>query len=268
MSGDSHTARFFTAMALVFVLILSVVQSDRRASAATTSLPSYHRSLLGNELESSAVKVNGKIAFTSTRNGFRDIYVMDSDGGNQRQLTFGSKNPADDSRRANTWGPMWSPDGTKIAFAGTLEYGKYNLYVMNPDGTRITKVFGANNVDVDSVSWSPDGAKLAFSNSCASIDGSLCPIDIYTINVDGSVLMKLTNNQAGAEDLGPAWSPDGTKIAFAAIRSDDFTSIYVMSPDGTNRLRLTSASYDNKPAWSPDGAKIAFNRGSDVYVMN
>lgn len=211
---------------------------------------------------------NGKIAFTSNRNGFRDVYVMDSDGSNQRQLTFGSKNPINDSRRTDIWGPLWSPDGNRIAFAGTLEYGTYNLYLMHSDGTRVTKVFGTSKFDVDVLTWSPDGTKIAFSNSCGSIDGSLCPIDIYTVNLDGTELMKITNNQAGAEDLGPAWSPDGTKIAFTAIRSDDYTSIYAMNPDGTNRIRLTNGSYDNKPAWSADGTKIAFNRQSDVYVMN
>jgi len=99
----------------------------------------------------------------------------------------------------------------------------------------------------------------------------VCPIDIYTVNIDGTDVTRLTANTAGADDISPAWSPDGSRIAFTVIRSGDAPSIYVMNPDGSNRVRLTSSGYDYLPAWSPDGTKIAFNRGSDkgwdVYVM-
>ncbi len=224
-------------------------------------------------IQASPLKVNGKIAFSSARNGFLDIYVMDVDGRNQRQLTFGARNPADGSTRTYTSGPVWSPDGTKIAFTGNLDYRSFNLNVMNADGTRIHSI--TNGIDVDTATWSPDGKKLAFSSACGSIEG-LCPIDIYTVNADGTGLTNLTINPHGAQDVGPAWSPDGSRIAFSGVRDNEWTGIYVMNPDGSNRVRLTSTqANDHSSAWSPDGTKIAFERNSDafgvvsdVYVMN
>jgi len=241
------------------------------ATAMASSSPPDPRSAL--QLQVAGTKANGKIAFSSARNGFLDIYVMDVDGRNQRQLTFGAKNPADGSTRTYTFGPAWSPDGTKIAFTGNLDYRSFNLNVMNADGTRIIKL--TDGIDVSYATWSPDGKRIAFSDSCGSIEG-LCPINIYTVNVDGTGLTNLTLNPRGAQDLEPAWSPDGTKIAFIGIRDNDWTAIYLMNPDGSNRVRLTSTqANDHSPAWSPDGRKIAFKRTSDafgtvadVYVMN
>jgi len=104
----------------------------------------------------------------------------------------------------------------------------------------------------------------------------LCPIDIHTVNADGTGLNNLTINPHGAQDVGPAWSPDGSRIAFSGVRDNDWTGIYVMNPDGSNMVRLTSTqANDHSSAWSPDGTKIAFERNSDafgvvsdVYVMN
>jgi Tol biopolymer transport system component len=256
---------FLAALGTISALLLF---PNVRATIAFS--PSSTSQTAHEVLEASTAKLNGRIAFTSTRNGFRDIFLMDPDGSNQRQLTFGSVNPADGFRRTATWSPMWSPDGTKIAFMANLEYKTYNLYIMNADGTRIRKITDANGIDVSNIAWSPDGTKLAFDHACGTTGDSLCPIDIYTVNVDGTGLAKLTTNSPNnhVEDVEPAWSPDGTRIAFSDIRSGDFTSIYVMNPDGNNRMRLTNGSYDHSPSWSPDGTKVAFRRLYDVYVMN
>jgi Tol biopolymer transport system component len=83
--------------------------------------------------------------------------------------------------------------------------------------------------------------------------------EIYTMNADGSSQTRLTNNTAS--DTDPAWSPDGTKIAFATDRDrSNFTyEVYTMNADGSGQTRLTGDSLnDQSPAWSPDGTKIAF----------
>jgi Tol biopolymer transport system component len=90
------------------------------------------------------------------------------------------------------------------------------------------------------------------------------------MNADGSGQTNLTNNAAW--DYGPAWSPDGSKIAFTSSRDGD-SEIYVMNPDGSDQTNLTNnAARDEEPAWSPDGSKIAFASDRDgnyeVYVMN
>ena len=94
------------------------------------------------------------------------------------------------------------------------------------------------------------------------------------INADGTNLQNLTNHPA--YDWGPAWSPDGTKIAFASDR-DGNVEIYVMNADGTNPRNLTNHPADDgellwsRPAWSPDGMKIAFTSmrdgNAEIYVM-
>ncbi len=158
-----------------------------------------------------------------------DIFVMDADGSNQRQLTFGSKDPATGYRYALAANPVWSPDGAKIAFEGNPDYGQYNLWVMNGDGTRLRKIFGIpleGFGSVQHITWSPDGTRLAFDNSCFTLDGEpLCPLNIHVINVDGSGFTDLTHNDKEQYDAEPAWSPDGQKIAFSSLPKGGYRTI-------------------------------------------
>ena len=262
----ANAIKFVSGMMGALGLLITLAQLNSKVAATNTSFPFCLRRSLEPDLQALSTKANGKIAFSRPHDGYVDIYVMDADGSNQRQLTFGSISPIDGFMKTLYFNPVWSPDGTRIAFSGNPEFGGFSLHVMNADGTRITKL--TNFIDVNYATWSPDGKRIALSDSCVTVEDVLCPTNIYTINVDGTGLRKVTNNQQGAEDYEPAWSPDGLKIAFAGIRSNDFESIFVMNPDGSNRVRLTNAAYDGSPAWSPDGTRIAFLRGTDVYVMN
>ena len=83
--------------------------------------------------------------------------------------------------------------------------------------------------------------------------------EIYTMEPDGTAQTNITNHPAS--DTDPAWSPDGTKIAFSSDRDNYQGEIYVMNADGTNVTRITNDEhYDREPTWSPDGTKIAFTR--------
>jgi Tol biopolymer transport system component len=157
-----------------------------------------------------------------------EVTVMDTDGTDVVNL---SRNSATDQR------PVWSPDGTKIAFQSDRD-GVGEVFVMNSDGSSQTNI--TNNPAADGwPCWSPDGTKIAF---VSSRDGDM---EIYVVNVDGSGLTKLTDNSTW--DGGPTWSPDGTQIAFQSKRDGDYR-VYVMDADGTDQTRLTNEK-SSYPVW-------------------
>ncbi|MGH8951632.1 MAG: DUF5050 domain-containing protein [Acidimicrobiia bacterium] len=93
--------------------------------------------------------------------------------------------------------------------------------------------------------------------------------EIYVMRQDGSNQTRLTHNSF--PDFHPAWSPDGSKIAFASTRGPT-SDIFVINSDGTGEVQLTDADgFDRRPSWSPDGTKILFDTTripGGIYVMN
>ncbi|MDQ3803543.1 MAG: LpqB family beta-propeller domain-containing protein [Acidobacteriota bacterium] len=196
---------------------------------------------------------NGKIAFSSNRDGNHEIYSMNADGTNQVRLT---NNAAGDIE------PDWSPDGTRIAFTSNRD-GNREIYVINADGSNQVRLTNNSSHD-SSPAWSPDGQQIAF---ISERDGNY---EIYVMYADGFGQVRLTDHWAA--DTDPSWSPDGSRIAFTSAR-DGNDEIYLMNPDGEHLTRLTNnPTVDAAPTWSPGGAKIAFtsNRGGnkEIFVMN
>ena len=97
--------------------------------------------------------------------------------------------------------------------------------------------------------------------------------EVYVMDADGSDIVNLTN-YASASDINPAWSPDGTKIAFTSDRDGVDFNIWVMNADGSGLVRLMNEPtvYEGRPQWSPDGTKIAFmaihSMNEEIFVMN
>ncbi len=184
---------------------------------------------------------------------YGSIVLMAADGSSPRPLT--------DSISATT--PVWSPDGSKIAFGPELWcWFECDIRVMSADGGNVVDLTttGTN----DGPAWSPDGSRIAFTSWRSGND------DVYVMDADGSSQVRLTAEPSA--EGSPAWSPDGSRIAYVSDWNGN-ADVYVMNADGSNATRLTfNPRFDGDPAWSPDGSTIAFtsdrNGNADVYVMN
>ena len=165
--------------------------------------------------------------------------------------------------------PVWSPDGSRIAFWSNRDGGK-EIYLMDADGSNVKRL--TNNLSDDvNPTWSPDGLRILFESER---DGNR---EVYVMDADGGNQIRLTRNDA--LDSTATWSPDGKLIAFASNRDTGLPynpynmDIYVMNADGSNVRRIVDdPEYDVGPQWSPDGRRILFMTARtgnfDVYVMN
>jgi Tol biopolymer transport system component len=195
---------------------------------------------------------NGKIVFSAfAPDGTAGIFAADPGGGGEPVLLVSEEGspprlPVD---------PAWSADGKRLAYS----FG--GISVRDAGGT---SRIGGHNLTAHPA-WSPNGTRIAYDSEHVTGGPGFCCDTIldglWTIASDGSGDSPL----AAPPAADPAWSPDGTKIAFE-YESDGKEDIWVMNADGTGTANLTrhnsTFTESIQPSWSPDGTKLAFASGS------
>ncbi len=194
-----------------------------------------------------------KVLFNRFRLQELSVMIADADGKNERTLVPHS---------TLEYSPTYSADGQWIVFTKE-NAGLSDIYRIHPDGSGMERLTDDPAFD-DQGTLSPDGRTLAFISTRASGTANL-----WLLNLATKKYTNLTSNQGG--NFRPAWSPDGTWIAFSSDRDADAgvipgqwellqsTGIYIVHPDGTGLRRITKAGgVAGSPAWSPDGKKILF----------
>jgi Tol biopolymer transport system component len=161
----------------------------------------------------------------------------------------------------------WSNNGEKLAFFLWNEDVRINekpiygdLYIMNSNGTNLTKIKSDLPLVMDTPTWSPDDSQLAVP----AYDNT--GVNLYVIDVKSQTMKKITDSND--EVRYPNWSPSSNKILFM-----QGTNYYTVAPNGTNLLFLADHAPDpnfayKSAAWSPDGHYVAITRYDSLFIVN
>jgi Tol biopolymer transport system component len=213
-----------------------------------------------------------------------ELWTMNADGSGKTQITH------DGCAKLNLdWGRT-AGGASKIAFIGSCP-SVWGLYLINPDGSGLQHVDSVSPEaagGTQALDWSPDGTRIVLS--AATSEPTACPLnnlpeDIYIVNLGAGTTTNVTNTRtcAGPFERDPVWSPDGTKIAFAAVsivptgNTSWFgpQAIYTMNPSGGGVVRVTdppvvdtgsysAQSADGGPDWQPCLAGVTITCSSQT----
>jgi len=171
-----------------------------------------------------------------------DIYVIEPSGSDKR-LTF-------DASQHNS-SPVWSPDGSHIAYA-SLRKGKWGIYQNLSSGSGTEELLFESEVQAAPSSWSPDGKRLVFWVQDIKTAG-----DIWVLTLEDKKAAKLIATPFN--EIHPQISPDGKWIAFTDNSKDGRNEIYVQPfPSGAGRYQISNNGGD-WPRWRGDSKELFFH---------
>ena len=210
-----------------------------------------------------------------------EIVVSNIDGTDKRRLT--------DNVSAEFY-PVWSPDGTQVAFIRvefpSSRLRRHALTVHTVETGESAPIYYGPVAPIPPA-WSPDGGSITFlryadsprryGSYWSALSGG-AGVDVYTIGPDGSGLKRIVSNAVSA----PSWSPDGDRIA-VAVSEGDGVALYTFAADGSDPVMVTGIGakdivyripWESDPipfwvpnvSWSPDGSKIMYGALSVVSV--
>lgn len=257
------------------------------------------RRIIDAPIDTSA-RLERRLDGNGSPDGTQIAFTRCRDFGNDRTYEISIWNPEEKTTRRLAFGvvPVWSPDGTRIAFFGhPTEKELAHLYTITADGADWRRLATATRVGrppegapddgwrLSTVvrvtrppQWAPDGRRLAFVQDMVRVQEERGPGDgryaIYTIAADGADPLRLTPTVSD-----PSWSPDGSRLAFAKPEANA-VALYTIAADGTDAQRVTTITgwepsrgpadparaWIESVAWSPDGSKILYSCGGICVV--
>ena len=231
-----------------------------------------------------------KVVFVSNRTGSKEIWQMDYDGANQRQVTkYGSISTTptvspdgtkvaftsyvrsqpeilihslETSRRLPFFNqtasmsatPGFTPDGKQIVFSSTLAGGYAQIYIADANGSNLRRLTHSRFVEVEPKVNPKTGNEIVF------VSGRSGPQQIYKMNIEGTDIVRLTTGEGEASN--PAWHPDGQHIAFSWTRGFEpgNFNVFIMNVATREFVQLThGAGRNENPTWGPDGRRLVFS---------
>ena len=237
------------------VLTRSPVIGRIRVALATAALALFALScgtpslVVSPSETATATALGSQVVFAASLADNEELYLADPATGRLTRLTH---DPAPDAV------PVWSPDGSHLAFIRFAEDGSSRIHVMNADGTGdrlLTDRAGAMEI---SPTWSPDGRQIAFATVTGN-GGAATDSELFLVGAEGGAPRQLTHDPLGKPN-DPVWSPDGSLIAFDV--GDPTPALHVIDPVTGNQHQLSEPDSKlriNWPLlWAPDGSALAF----------
>lgn len=191
-------------------------------------------------------QLSGRLAFSATVDNQQQIFVLDLDAKNVRQLVLGP---------GNNSAPSWSPDGSQIAFSSDRD-GQKEIYLISSDGKELLRITD-NQVDDENPSWSSDGKRVLYNEITGDDENS----NIFSAEVSDPQPKQITNFPG--KNTIPRMSPDGSKIMFSTNRFWPGWDVCVIpSKGGSEHCLLKGPESYHRAAYSPTGKSISFSSGS------